>query len=124
MAVKKYPVISSGEILPGYEREKVSSELAELLRVPKEIISESLLNGSPQKLQSFVSRLAAETLISKLRAAGLKCSIPIDENTQALSELFSITRQQEVNNNTQRVSPWIVIFIILVVVVFGVFIFL
>lgn len=75
MGNKKYSVFSNGQILGGFDRQHVISELAQILNIPKEIISVSLLSGSSRKLQSFNSRLEAEKLVSKFSGLGLDCFI-------------------------------------------------
>lgn len=125
MGTKKYPVITNGEILPDYESETVISELAELLSVPNEIVSTILLDGSPRKLKTFSSRLAAKKLISKLRAVGLKCSVSkLDENSIQLNKLSNTAEQQDISNGAKVISSWIVVIILFVLGVCAVLYFL
>ncbi|MBX2848617.1 MAG: hypothetical protein KTR16_09860 [Acidiferrobacterales bacterium] len=83
MGSKKYLVISSGKLVPGFERDDVSSALASTLNIPKEIVSVSLLNQSPRKLKTFDSRLAADKMVAMFRSFGLQCSVAKVEPQEA-----------------------------------------
>lgn len=73
--IKKYQVISSGEVLKGFSILDVADSLAKLYKIPSSNAIDTLICGKPRKVRSARSKAHAESICAKLQALGLHCSV-------------------------------------------------
>lgn len=73
--IKKYQVVSSGEVLKGFSILDVSESLARLYKISSASAIDTLINGKPRKVRSARSKAHAESICAKLQSMGLRCGV-------------------------------------------------
>lgn len=73
--IKKYQVISSGEVLKGFSILDVADSLAKLYKITPANAIDTLICGKPRKVRSARSKAHAESVCAKLQAFGLHCGV-------------------------------------------------
>ena len=103
MSSKKFIVISSGELLPGFTTEQVGDNLAKLYKKPSEKMLEKLVSGKSRKVKSVATRAQAQSKCARLTSLGLRCSFA--EVSQEDNDAPSIyTRASYIDDDDAGVS--------------------
>jgi hypothetical protein len=73
--IKKYQVVSNGEVLKGFSILDVAESLSRLYKIPSSEAIDTLICGKSRKVRSARSKVHAESICAKLQALGLSCGV-------------------------------------------------
>lgn len=73
--IKKYQVVSNGDVLKGFSILDVADSLSRLYKIPSAEAIDTLICGKPRKVRSARSKVHAESICAKLQALGLSCGV-------------------------------------------------
>lgn len=73
--IKKFQVVSNGEVLKGFSILDVADALAILYKITQSAAIDTLICGKPRKVRSARSKAHAESICAKLQVLGLSCGV-------------------------------------------------
>ncbi|WP_281648684.1 hypothetical protein [Parendozoicomonas sp. Alg238-R29] len=92
--LEKYELVFSGETTPGAPLEKVRANAAKLFHAgPAQL--EKLFSGSPVVLKNNLDKATAESYLTKLKSAGLVCSLRAMQQKPAPQPASPKTKSKE-----------------------------
>lgn len=68
-------VVLTGEIMPGFKRKDIITNLCEIAKLSPETVEEKLLNGKPVAVKKLVHQAQAEQFCLALACAGVACEV-------------------------------------------------
>lgn len=96
--IKKYQVVSYGEVLKGFSILDVAESLSRLYKIPSAEAIDTLICGKPRKVRSARSKAHAESICAKLQALGLSCGVA--EIRPDMADDLSMIHTQMVDSST------------------------